>query len=93
MQPEQVDFQLEGYEMYWHSAKKKGYSGTAVFTRITPKSITLDLEQPEHGGEGRVMTLEYDDFFLVNVYSLIPNEVWSAWSIACNGRTISGTTL
>ena len=72
MQPEQVDFQLEGYEMYWHSAKKKGYSGTAVFTRITPKSITLDLEQPEHGGEGRVMTLEYDDFFLVNVYS--PNS-------------------
>ena len=72
MQPEQVDFELDGYEMYWNSAKKKGYSGTAVFTKIKPKSVVIDLEQPEHGGEGRVMTLEYDDFYLVNTYA--PNS-------------------
>lgn len=50
MQPEQVDFELDGYEMYWNSAEKKGYSGTAVFTKVTPKSVMLDLEQPEHRG-------------------------------------------
>jgi len=72
MQPEQVDFELDGYEMYWNSAKKKGYSGTAVFAKIKPKSVVIDLEQPEHGGEGRVMTLEYDDFYLVNTYA--PNS-------------------
>ena len=72
MQPEQADIKLEGYEVYWNSAVRKGYSGTAVFSRIKPKTVMIDLEQEEHGSEGRVLTLEYDDFYLVNVYS--PNS-------------------
>lgn len=73
MQPEQVDFELDGYEMYWNSAEKKGYSGTAVFSRIKPRSVMIDLvDQPEHGSEGRVITLEYEDFYLVNTYA--PNS-------------------
>ena len=72
MQPEQADIKLEGYEVYWNSAVKKGYSGTAVFSKIKPKTVMIDLEQEEHGSEGRVLTLEYDDFYLVNVYS--PNS-------------------
>lgn len=72
MQPEQADIKLEGYEVYWNSAVRKGYSGTAVFSRIKPNTVMIDLEQEEHGLEGRVLTLEYDDFYLVNVYS--PNS-------------------
>mgnify|MGYP000948397362 FL=1 len=72
MQPEQADIKPEGYEVYWNSAVRKGYSGTAVFSRIKPKTVMIDLEQEEHGSEGRVLTLEYDDFYLVNVYS--PNS-------------------
>ena len=69
MQPGQADITLNGYEMYWNSAEKKGYSGTAVFSRIEPKSVMLDLDQPEHGKEGRILTLVYDEFFLVNAYA------------------------
>jgi exodeoxyribonuclease-3 len=72
MQPEQVNFELDGYEMYWNSAEKKGYSGTAIFSKMKPKSVRLDLDQPEHGNEGRVITLEYEDFYLVNTYA--PNS-------------------
>ena len=72
MQPEQADIKPEGYEVYWNSAVRKGYSGTAVFSRIKPNAVMIDLEQEEHGSEGRVLTLEYDDFYLVNVYS--PNS-------------------
>ncbi len=61
---------LEGYEQYWNSAKKKGYSGTAVFTKITPKSVYFDIES--HDNEGRVITLEFEKFYLVNVY--VPNS-------------------
>ncbi len=72
MQPEQVNFELDGYEMYWNSAEKKGYSGTAVFSRIKPQSVMINLDQPEHGSEGRVITLEYEEFYLVNTYA--PNS-------------------
>jgi exodeoxyribonuclease-3 len=72
MRPEQADIKPEGYEAYWNSAVRKGYSGTAVFARIKPNSVMMDLEQEEHGLEGRVLTLEYDDFYLVNAYS--PNS-------------------
>lgn len=72
MQPEQADIKLEGYEVYWNSAVKKGYSGTVVFSKIKPNAVMIDLEQGEHGLEGRVLTLEYDDFYLVNAYS--PNS-------------------
>ena len=72
MQPGQTVIDLEGYEEYWNSAVKKGYSGTAVFSRVKPISVEYDLIQEEHGSEGRVITLEYNDFYLVNTYS--PNS-------------------
>lgn len=72
MQREQADFSIDGYEEYWNSAVKKGYSGTAVFTRQTPLSVSFGLGVPEHDTEGRVITAEYPDFYLVNVYT--PNS-------------------
>ena len=72
MQREQADFSIYGYEEYWNSAEKKGYSGTAVFTRRSPLSVTCGLGIPEHDTEGRVITAEYPDFYLVNVYT--PNS-------------------
>lgn len=72
MQKGQTELHLEGYEQYWNSAVKKGYSGTAVFTRIKPLSVSMDLGIDEHDKEGRVITLEYENFYLVNVY--VPNS-------------------
>lgn len=69
MQEGQVQLDLEGYFQYWNSAKKKGYSGTAVFTRIKPISEIYGIGIEEHDQEGRVITLEYDHFYLVNVYT------------------------
>ena len=67
MQPHQAELDFPGYEQYWSSAVKKGYSGTAVFTRHTPLSVRLGMNKEEHDQEGRLLTLEYPDFFLVNV--------------------------
>lgn len=73
MQEGQAELPLEGYEMYWNSAQKRGYSGTAVFTKSHPLAVWNDmLGQEEFSGEGRVITLEYDTFYLVNVYT--PNS-------------------
>lgn len=72
MQREQADFTMDGYEEYWNSAEKKGYSGTAVFTRETPLSVSYGMGLPEHDSEGRVITAEYPGFYLVNVYT--PNS-------------------
>ncbi len=69
MQREQADFVFPGYEEYWNSAEKKGYSGTAVFSKNKPLSVTYGLGIAEHDKEGRVITAEYDDFYLVNVYT------------------------
>jgi exodeoxyribonuclease-3 len=66
---DQVHADLPGYHQYWNSAKKRGYSGTAVFTRREPLAVSHGLGMPEHDQEGRVITLEYGDFFLVNVYT------------------------
>jgi exodeoxyribonuclease-3 len=60
------------YTTYWNVAQKKGYSGTAIFTRTRPKRVTLGIGRAEHDGEGRVLVAEYDGFFLVNVY--VPNS-------------------
>jgi len=60
------------YTTFWNSAQKKGYSGTAIFTRVKPLNVTLGLNIPEHDNEGRVLIAEYPDFFLVNVY--VPNS-------------------
>ena len=69
LQPGQIELDLPGYEQFWCSAEKKGYSGTAVFTKHTPLSVTYNLGVPEHDKEGRVITLEYPEFFLVCVYT------------------------
>jgi exodeoxyribonuclease III len=65
----EITIPLEGYHQYWSSAQKKGYSGTAIFTRMEPKSVSYGMGLPEHGDEGRIITLEYERFFLVNVYT------------------------
>ena len=72
MQEGQLDLSFDGYTSYWNYAEKKGYSGTAVFTRHTPLRVTYGLDIEEHDREGRVITLEMDDFYLVTVYT--PNS-------------------
>ena len=69
MQPGQADLDLPGYEQYWNSAVRKGYSGTAVFTRIPPLSTAYGIGLPEQDSEGRAITLEFEDFYLVTVYT------------------------
>ena len=69
MQPGQADFAPEGYHQYWYSADKKGYSGTAVFAKKEPISVQYGLGIDEHDHEGRAITLEYEDFYLLNVYT------------------------
>ena len=69
LQQGQIDLDLPGYESFWCYAEKKGYSGTAVFTKHTPISAAYNLGIEEHDTEGRVITLEYDDFYLVCVYT------------------------
>ncbi len=68
----QVELEYEGYESFWNSAEKKGYSGTAVFTKIKPLSVKYGIGIEEHDKEGRVITLEFENFYLVNIYT--PNS-------------------
>ena len=73
MQPGQADLPLPGhYQEFWNSAEKKGYSGTAVFTRKEPLAVTYDIGHDDHVGEGRSITAEFEDFYLVTVYT--PNS-------------------
>lgn len=72
MQPGQAILELSGYQQYWNSAEKKGYSGTAVFTRIPPLSVSYGLGIEEHDHEGRVITLEFPEYYFVTVYT--PNS-------------------
>lgn len=72
MQAGQLDLEFDGYESYWNYAVKKGYSGTAIYTRVTPLSVSNDIGIDEHDHEGRVITMEFDDFYLVCVY--VPNS-------------------
>lgn len=73
MQQGQIeDFDLPGYLQFWNSAEKKGYSGTAIFTKIKPINTTYGIGKKEHDNEGRVITLEFEKFYLVNIYT--PNS-------------------
>ena len=72
LQAGQIELDLPGYEQYWNYAERKGYSGTAVFTRIKPLNVTYGMGIEEHDTEGRMITLEYESFYLVNVYT--PNS-------------------
>lgn len=72
LQEGQIELDLEGYHQYWNYAEKKGYSGTAIFSKIEPQSVSYGLDIEEHDTEGRVITVEYGDYYLVNVYT--PNS-------------------
>lgn len=72
MQPGQAELNTERYRQYWYSAEKKGYSGTAIFAKHEPLNVTYGIGEPEHDHEGRVITLEMKDFYLVTVYT--PNS-------------------
>lgn len=72
IQAGQLDLEFDGYESYWNYADKKGYSGTAIYTRVKPLSVSNDIGIDEHDHEGRVITMEFDDFYLVCVY--VPNS-------------------
>ena len=72
LQAGQLDLSFEGYESYWNYAEKKGYSGTAIFTKHTPLSVSYGVGIEDHDREGRVITLEYETFYLVTVYT--PNS-------------------
>lgn len=69
LQPHQIQLELPGYQMFWNSAEKKGYSGTALFTRLEPVAVTYDLDDAYHVGEGRAITLELPGCYVVTVYS------------------------
>lgn len=71
LQEGQIELELDGYYQYWNYAEKKGYSGTAVFSKQEPISVTYGIGSNEHDSEGRAITLEFDDFYFVNVY--VPN--------------------
>ena len=72
LQEGQIDLELPGYHQYWNYAKKKGYSGTAIFTRKEPIGVSYGLGIEEHDQEGRVITLEFEDFYFITVYT--PNS-------------------
>ena len=72
LQEGQIDLNLEGYYEYWNYAQKKGYSGTAIFTKKKPISVAYGIDIEEHDNEGRVITLEFEDFYFITVYT--PNS-------------------
>ena len=72
LQPDQIQLELPGYQIFWNSAVRKGYSGTALFTRLEPVAVTYDLDDAYHVGEGRAITLELPECYVVTVYS--PNS-------------------
>lgn len=72
LQPEQIDLQFDGYTSYYNSAVKKGYSGVAIYTKKQPLKVTYGMGQEEHDQEGRMITLEYENFYFITVYT--PNS-------------------
>lgn len=72
LQEGQIDMEFEGYRSYWNYAVKKGYSGTVIYTRLEPVSVSCGMQNEDHDQEGRVITIEMPDFYLVNVYT--PNS-------------------
>ena len=71
-QPDQINLEFQGYTSYWNSAEKKGYSGTAIFTKQKPINVTYGIGIEEHDKEGRVITLEFEKFYMINIYT--PNS-------------------
>jgi len=71
-QKDQIDLEFDGYKSFWNSAEKKGYSGTAIFTKVKPVNVTYGIGIEEHDKEGRVITLEFENFYMINCYT--PNS-------------------
>ncbi len=69
LQAGQIELELEGYHQYWNYAEKKGYSGTAIFTKEEPISVFLGMDKPEHDTEGRLITLEFENFYFITCYT------------------------
>ena len=85
----QISLELPGYYQYWNYAEKKGYSGTAVFTKKEPLAVTYGIGIPEHDHEGRVITLEYENFYMLPAIHQIPRMSLQDFPTACSGRMIS----
>ena len=92
LQEGQIDLAFDGYESYWNYAEKKGYSGTAIFTKHTPLSVSYGIGVDEHDHEGRVITLEYPEFYLVTVYTPNSQDGLKRLDYTCSGRMISSPT-
>ena len=90
IQEGQVELDLPGYYQYFNYAEKKGYSGTAIFTKKEPISVSYGIGMEEHDREGRVITLEFEEFYMVTVIHRIQNSSWSVSNIAWYGKMISG---
>ena len=75
MQPGQADMEAEGYHLYMNSAEKKGYSGTAIFAKETPMAVTYGIGEEEHDHEGRVITLEYPDYYVARDQCMISHVI------------------
>ena len=81
-----MKLELPGYYQYWNYANRRGYSGTAVFTKKEPLSVAYGIGIEEHDKEGRVITLEYEKFYLVTVYT--PRVNCADWNTVCTGKRI-----
>lgn len=92
MQPHQMEVELPGYHQYWYSAEKKGYSGTAVFAKQEPLTVTYGLGVEELDHEGRIITLEYPDFYVVTNYTPMPRRDSNAWISVWHGMTHTALT-
>ncbi len=88
LQEGQIALDLPGYHQFWNYAEKKGYSGTAIFTKHEPLSVSYGIGIPEHDHEGRVITLEYDAFIWLPVTLRIPRTNWQDFLTACSGKKI-----
>lgn len=84
----QVKLELPGYYQYWNYANRRGYSGTAVFTKKEPLSVAYGIGIEEHDKEGRVITLEYEKFYLVTVYTPNSQSELRDWNTVCTGKRI-----
>jgi exodeoxyribonuclease-3 len=88
LQEGQIDLNLPGYHQYWNYAEKKGYSGTAIFTKQEPLSVSYGLGIPEHDKEGRVITLEFDKFYMITVIHQTLRMSWQDFPIVWNGKML-----
>ena len=93
LQAGQIDLDLPGYHQYWNYAEKKGYSGTAIFAKNEPLSVSYGIGIEEHDKEGRVITLEYDNFYLVTCYTPNSQNELKGCRTVCSGKMISVNTL